>query len=524
MPDIYIADDEPIIIRGLKKMLSALSLDVQIAGCSTDGNTALSEILSLNPDIVISDIAMPGKTGLELLYSIKESHLETKVIFLSGYAEFAYVKEALSNGAVDYLLKPIEPEELERAIQKTISQLEDQKHLNFLHESHDELQKIFKKLNTGSYEVDMLYENFKEQGFDLEGKVYVCVQFYLSPSVRRKLQEESYEKYTLLKFSIFNQISEYLEKEKLGFPVKKEDHTCTEILILPKENSYSCLEHHIVGINQTLQHQYQVFLTIGVGELFEDIREWQISYKTTRLATGIYYFTGQQINFSRSIHREFSHSFEEYYSACQVIYHKLLRADDSVIKDFEDCLNLIENLHFGNRTAAVNRCISLMEGLLKNLASMNMIQLSQWNLEQIINLLNCQETYAQLKTQYLIIFKRLFQNVQNYAQSKESNEILEIKEYIKKHYCEDLSLNKIAAVACMNPSYFSTFFKKSTGQNFKTYLTGLRMEKALCLLLQTDMKIYEISDAVGYKSVRQFTDVFKQEYGVSPMDYKKSES
>ena len=69
MPDIYIADDEPIIIRGLKKMLSALSLDVQIAGCSTDGNTALSEILSLNPDIVISDIAMPGKTGLELLYS-----------------------------------------------------------------------------------------------------------------------------------------------------------------------------------------------------------------------------------------------------------------------------------------------------------------------------------------------------------------------------------------------------------------------------------------------------------------------
>jgi len=521
MSTIYIADDEPVIIRGIKKMLTSLPLDIRIIGCSTDGETALSEILSLNPDIVISDIAMPKKTGLELLTAIADRQINTKVIFLSGYAEFTYVKEAISYGAVDYLLKPIEQDVLEKTLNKTISLLEDQKHLNFLHENPDELQKIFKKLNSGSYEEEALYENFKEQGLDLSEKSYACVQFYLPSSTRRRLQEDSYEKYSLMKFSVFNQISEYLELNKCGFPIKKEDHKYTLISILPEDDPYTQLKKHIESISSLLKNQFGILLIIGVGELFYDIKDWQLSYKTACLSTELYYFTDQKIIYSENIHRDFSNSFEEYDSACKTILYKILRLDTSVTEDFSNCLDLIENIHFGNRTAAVNRCISLIETLLHDISNMNLIPHPIIDTEQIINTLSCQETYKQLKIEFTSFFNNLLEELFCHSQSKETLEVMRIKEYIKEHCFEDLTLNKIASIACMNPSYFSAFFKKNTGQNFKSYLSSLRMQKALQLLLQTDMKIYEISNTVGYKSVRQFTDTFKQEYGVSPMDYKK---
>lgn len=505
-------------------MLTSLSLDIRIIGCSTNGETALSEILYLSPDIVISDIAMPGKTGLELLAAIAGRRIRTKVIFLSGYAEFNYVKEAISYGAVDYLLKPIEQDVLEKTLNKTISLLEDQRHLNFLHENPDELQKIFKNLNSGSYEEEALYESFKEQGLDLSGKSYACVQFYLAPSTRRRLQEDSYEKYSLVKFSIFSLISEYLERNKCGFPIKKEDHKYTLISVLPEHDPISHLEKHLNTINRLLKDQFGIWLIIGVGELFNDIKDWHLSYKTARLSTELYYFTNQRIIYSNNIHRDFSHSFEEYDSAYQTILHKILRKDISAADDFSNCLDLIENIHFGNRTATVNRCISLIETLLRDISNINLIQQSTVKTEQIINILNRQETCEQLKIQFTSYFNNLLRELFCHPQNKEPFEVMRIKEYIKEHCFEDLTLNKIASIACRNPSYFSSFFKKNTGQNFKSYLTGLRMQEALQLLLQTDMKIYEISNAVGYKSVRQFTDAFKQQYGVSPMDYKKNQA
>jgi two-component system response regulator YesN len=100
-------------------------------------------------------------------------------------------------------------------------------------------------------------------------------------------------------------------------------------------------------------------------------------------------------------------------------------------------------------------------------------------------------------------------------------EIMRIKDYIKKNYMKDISIKELSLLMYLSPSYFSTAFKNATGKNFKAYLTEIRMEEALKLVLRTNMKTYEIAEAVGYNNVRIFVDAYKSTYKMSPLEYRK---
>ena len=92
-----------------------------------------------------------------------------------------------------------------------------------------------------------------------------------------------------------------------------------------------------------------------------------------------------------------------------------------------------------------------------------------------------------------------------------------VKNYIQEHYAEDISLGTMAKMVYMNQYYFSTFFKKETGQNFKNYLVEVRMREAMKLLMCSEMKTYELAEAVGYHDVRTFTDKFREVFGGQPL-------
>ncbi|MCD7921902.1 MAG: AraC family transcriptional regulator [Clostridiales bacterium] len=118
-------------------------------------------------------------------------------------------------------------------------------------------------------------------------------------------------------------------------------------------------------------------------------------------------------------------------------------------------------------------------------------------------------------------YEDLLNRIYEKGKSEEKVLIEDVKKYIRQHYTEDLSIKELADVACVSQNYFSAMFKKETGQNYKAYLTSLRMEEALRLLRETDDKTYEIAEQVGYNNVRRFVDAFKQIYSVSPMEYRK---
>lgn len=125
MVNVYIADDEVWIILGLKKLLEKLGLDAYVVGTANNGLMAKEEIERFKPDVVFADIRMPGLSGLELLQEIPKVSPDSKVVIISGYAEFSYAQEAVQHHAFDYLLKPIKEEDLSRVMTSLLSEMDE---------------------------------------------------------------------------------------------------------------------------------------------------------------------------------------------------------------------------------------------------------------------------------------------------------------------------------------------------------------------------------------------------------------
>nr|WP_288867442.1 response regulator [uncultured Blautia sp.] len=117
---IYLADDETWVVIGLKKQIEKSGLPFQVIGEANNGVAAMEEILEKKPDVLISDIRMPGLNGLQLLEKLREKGLDVKVIFISGYAEFEYAQSAIRMGTFDYLLKPVEQEKLDQVLERLL--------------------------------------------------------------------------------------------------------------------------------------------------------------------------------------------------------------------------------------------------------------------------------------------------------------------------------------------------------------------------------------------------------------------
>lgn len=122
---VFLADDEPWVLLGLKGMIDWSEAGFEICGEAMDGVKAWERISRLKPDLVLSDIRMPGLTGIELVRRIREEKLAAEVVFMSGYSEFEYARAGLQYGCVDYLLKPVYEEDLRRCLEKAAGRIRE---------------------------------------------------------------------------------------------------------------------------------------------------------------------------------------------------------------------------------------------------------------------------------------------------------------------------------------------------------------------------------------------------------------
>lgn len=125
MYKIFLADDEIWVIMGLKKLIEKIGAPFQVVGEASNGVMALEEIEKKKPDVLITDIRMPGMDGLELMKEIRKKKLDTKVVLVSGYVEFDYAQKAIRMGAVDYLLKPVEAETFAKVLENLEKMLDE---------------------------------------------------------------------------------------------------------------------------------------------------------------------------------------------------------------------------------------------------------------------------------------------------------------------------------------------------------------------------------------------------------------
>ncbi len=366
-----------------------------------------------------------------------------------------------------------------------------------------------------------IYEVFVNSGIEYTGKIYVglCFGVLLDED---KIKSMSYEKYLLLKFSIYQKIKEIFSLSKTGFVVKKEDSCCSLIAVISEEDRECFIDKYIMKARSVIKEEDGIDLHIGIGTLITNTGQMILTCETAKCAYDLYFFEEQDIIDYKKIGKVQNLSFEVYEPLMEEVYNYIVAKDQKVYEKIDNVLDAIKYIHYGNKYAAINRCIMFIGELGKRLKDLNP-KAANWRTkqEEMQEILRGQNTYSEVKSVIMDFYQYLIPVIYHNVDQGNVYEVIQIKDYIRKNYMRDLTLKEMADLMYVSHSYFSTSFRNATGKNFKAYLTEVRMEEALKLVLRTNLKTYEIAEAVGYNNVRIFVDSFKNAYKMSPLEYRK---
>lgn len=501
---VLIVDDEEIVCRGLAQFVKWQQHGFEVAGIANSVDDALSMMEKVHVDVAVMDIRMPGKTGLDLLKILQSQYPETRSVILSGFSDFSYAQEALRCGAVDYLTKPVDLQEMEQLLDRLRTEFEQQQ---------QDAQIRTNRLEALLLSAARGYSDLNSQKYDLP----VLHSWYgLSLSL---LDRSLSETEILTK-------KEQMHADLSGLvpaSIVLDDEVFSLFCIMPcasDENLESCLfmleqfdnasSSWALGISKQKS---------GIKQLHEAWEEAGCAQRYRRAGAK------EGVIFYRNIEPLFSQSSMN----LQDILPDLLRALSDPesrrqsLSMLQDALasTLREEVTLTQYQTACIRFLIELNSYLQGLHLPDDDLHSRLNdaLSQLLMCSGCQGC-ADCVTGYLGWLIGILDDFDD--QSLGKGAIREIQLYIRQHYSENITLNFLAEQFFLHPNYLSRLFKEKTGKNFVEYLTEVRMEKVKELLKTSDCKIVEICAMAGYDNPRYFSKVFKQYTGMTPKEYRET--
>lgn len=522
---VIIADDEKLICRLVQALADWDALGMEVCQTAENGLEALELIREESPDILITDIRMPGCDGLELIARAKELKPELEIVIISGYAHFEYAQSAMKYGVGDYLLKPIKQEELMETLRKMRKRCEARLErqagqLRNEQNSRDALKRLRESLmrdlaaeNAPNFTKEVLETTyyFKTQGeysqvFLLK---FDCNMRQINGSALEIIQKKAEEIFMtglqgicqdiLLYFQGYTGygLLNYAQEARTG--VRKQLRECLNEMNARKdlfgEIEFSIALGGAVKEVQSLsvslkQAQCAVAerLVEGSGRLFEDVAE---GAETDR----------QQLlqNYARLVEHTAELSVKEAQEACDMLEQKAAKAGNLCGRD-------------------------LLE-LVLAAGSLFMVHLAPNNMEEIRQdfIQGCQQCSraAQLFDELKQLQNALLLEAQEIRNSEAARPVRMAKQYVMQHFREQITLEEVCDTIGFSVSYFSALFKKETGEGFAKYLTRVRMEEAKAMLRETNLPVAQICEQVGYSDRKHFTQTFHKATGLNPAQYRK---
>lgn len=495
---MILADDEPVITRGIRKLLNWKTLGIEITGEYEDGRKAFEAIVRDRPDIALLDISMPGMSGVEILKECRTIGNKTAVIFISGFQDFEYAKAAIQYGAVDYLLKPVIREELLRAIEKSVSALGKEE---------GSFQARVKDSKDDHVNYELLVED------DNAGYVPVYADIVYE-------KEESGQMRRLIHFSLFGFLEEYLNETGRGIVFQKNERIAMVLKGMKGGEIYNTVED--IRERSLKATGHTTFFVIG--DAVYSMGEIPGMFQQCLEKKGYLFFADKMsvpvINLHEKVFtgRGDSHMLGE---LRQKLFEAVVAQNEDQMKETgRQYGKLILRLSEGKKEDACFYFCSAVRFLEEKCDALGLPG-QRAEMKELLEKSRACESFGEMEVFFEQEFIRYLDRIKTVAVNSDKKDILRAKDYIEKHYMENLSLNVLAEEIHMNPYYFSSFFKKNTGENFKDYVNRVRVEHAVPLLLSTDMKTYEIAEKVGFGDIRMFNTAFMKIYQETPGNYRK---
>ncbi len=515
MTTLLIVDDEPRQVKALSAILRKQRPEYRIIE-TMDVETAWERIETEPVDAVLTDIRMPDVDGLTLIERISHQKPHIKTVLISGYGQFDYARQAIEHRVVEYLVKPIGLSDIERVISKLEEMFAQESSLNqsvSVYHEHLWNALIAGKLN-------------EQQRLELDR--YIPVE---GPGIAMVI-ELGKDQQARTAQNIPNAIRQKWNKllSPLGKCILFGDSLSERVVTL------IWLDRSLAAKpSETVSKITRLFEQLRTGENMEGA---VLGLSTIR----------------PSLTKEVRYAHDE---AMLALKHRFFAVDEAIIwgsdirtftdkvtpgsKELAEPLTLavkvgdrsrameLVNAFFQKREAPpfpdpdlikeeLNMILwKMMEGL-QSVVPTETIELSHSHLKKQIS--GCGD-YQKLRFRFKKLVEELLELSGKSRQDKNGLIILRCQAYLQQHYMEDISLESVAAMFHFNPSYFSNLFKNKTGVNFSEYMINMRIKEAERILENTQDKISEISERVGFHNPSYFNKMFKRKTGISPNSFRQ---
>ena len=527
---VLIVDDEYLIRNHLKRLISWEEMGMEIAGEAVSASQALDLIDKTVPDIIFTDICMPLMDGIEFSKVVVEKYPHIKIVIITGHDEFDYAKRSINLGISNFILKPINRDEIRKAALELKSKIEQErshiKEYEKLKQRLDEirpylLEKFLNELIVGELDQTEITEKLNYFKIDLnhESDVFQTAVVDVSSSIRGIGEKE--EEQILLAMNCSDLIKKVLREDE-GVLVFFDNSR--KIVILSNNESLDiseCCE----TIKVLLINRCKCFVSIGIGNKIHGLTNIKATYSEACDALNYRVVIGknQVINYN-----DITYNSDQSWRGIPNKGEKL----DFLIKTGlkQDAMELIDQLF---SESSFNQSITI-ENL--RLEAFDVIKVCmRVLLEYKIDTLNTEgknsqpyeemfrlDNLLEMKNYLKSLVGGVIDKIHNFNKKKGNLLVAQIQEYIEQNlHNSEISLSSIAKQFFVSPSYLCRLFKQETNQTVVEYITKERMECAAKLLRETDLKVYQIVERVGINDPNYFGTIFKKYTGLSMNEFRK---
>ena len=510
MMKIIIVEDEIRIREGLIKLLRRIDQDFQVVGEADNGKNGLELILSLKPDLIITDVQMPVMDGLEMLCCLQKEGFLPKVIILSAYSEFSYAQQAIRLGVSEYLIKPIMINELTQSLRAVELQLQTEAQESGLPELYS-LDQVMVGFQMGRLENNAALEGYVRKKFSVEiNGNYILILAYLGDRYEEKKKRIIPILHTLLKNIISEEcrLLDFLAFKSclFIFPNEKEETDLVKTfqkMILSRISLDETISFGWIGFSglgklaksiSLLQSYMDWSIPLGNGVIIHYPRIKQL--QTIPLGYPVDIETQMKTALCMASQKKLQESFREF----QNYFRKDLLYDPKKIKE--------SYLRFIWSSMNVAKELDLPQHLGLE---------QQPVMERVMNAV----TGKELENIMAEILALLPIKIGSDDENQMRLIIRKTKSLIHEFYARGITLEEIAEKLHVTPEYLGSQFHKEMGVTFSAYIKEYRIQKAKKLLIGTNLKLYEITRQVGYETPKYFSKIFREVTGQLPAEYRK---
>lgn len=518
MIKVLLVDDEPFIRQGLRILVDWEANGYEVVGEAGNGIEALDYLQKYHVDLVFADLKMPEMSGLELIQRVSETlSQDIRFVILTGFADFEYAKQAIKYHVAEYMLKPVEKEELLRILKKMNSDFEQEK----IHRHISLRVQVMRVLN-GKYGTKDFEEVSAKMRFSHEYQ-FISFEFNLHDVQFSKLTDEEKMQAQIDAMALMETLLGENYAHIAEIPDQNYKNYGVGLIFTEEfasESSYSPKEY-LMYIQRKISGLKGYSVLVYVGAKVTELSKIMESYHSIRVARCLHNFSEEEQPIA---------AYERLYGQKKMAGLEKGLLDDLVvyIQDFQPdkIKELVEKFYLQLRKNAgvmdmIQANIYYLWYRLFELATKLDQELNQEEILQYISRESFERAALSGSAEELTVFVLEYAEYLSQIKNVESGNILDkVEEYLHDHYCENLSLKLLGEKFYINNVYLGQLFKKKYEISFREYMNQLRIDRAAQLLRDSNLRVYAIAEQVGFHNADYFINKFVQLMGTTPQQYR----